>query len=104
MDQIQFTGLEQARSQFNGWSGKAVIYIDFDDMEAFCEVGVNVPNGFSKDSVIRICGKGDMNEPNKKFSDERLYALATAKYEMYKSGKYENWQINDDYLFGEYLR
>ena len=33
-----FEGLEQARKEFNNWQGKAVIYIDFDDMTAWCRV------------------------------------------------------------------
>jgi hypothetical protein len=100
----EFQGLEEARLQFNNWHGKATIFVDFDDNEVFCEVGVNVPHSFSKESVITICKKGDMSNPNMKFSAERLTALINAKHKMYSSGEYENWQINDDYLFGEYLR
>lgn len=100
----KFEGLELARQQFNSWSGTAAIFIDFDDMEAFCEVGVNVPSHFNNDSVVKICSKGDMSNPNMTFSLDRLAALAKAKHEMYTSGEYHIWQINDDYLFGEYLR
>ncbi len=95
-----FKGLEESRLQFNKYQGKARIYIDFEDMTAWCKVQ-ELPS-YHSDSIIRLVGKDDLHGRNDIYGTERLNELAEAKLDKHKKG-WEKENLEDDYAFAEYF-
>ncbi|MEN0648927.1 hypothetical protein NSQ82_07840 [Caldifermentibacillus hisashii] len=81
---LKINGLEEARKEFNGWSGNAVIFVDFNDMTAWCRVS-EIPNYHSK-AIIAVAGKDDLHERNKRIGKERLDEIVELVYSKYKEG------------------
>lgn len=81
---LKIEGLEQARHEFNNWSGNAVIFVDFGDMTAWCRVS-EIPSYHSK-SIIAIATKDNLYESNKKVGGDRLNKIVEIVYGKYKEG------------------
>lgn len=98
-----FKGLEQACKEFNNWQGKACIFIDFDDMNAWCEV-FECRNYHSEEIVtlVRLVSKDDLYGRNDRYSLQILNDVAKAKLFDYKAGV-DLLEISDDYRYAEIL-
>jgi len=97
MINFDFSSLEEARQQFNDWQGSATIFIDFDTMNAWCEV----ESAADYDSpIFHLVKKGEMHGRNDKYNIVVLKSVLEDKYNDFKEG-YEEWQINDDYRYSE---
>ncbi|MFS0841317.1 hypothetical protein [Paenibacillus sp. 1P03SA] len=94
-----FVGLETARLEFNNWCGNAVIFIDFEENEAFCRV-FEIPT-YHSDKIIILYSKGDLYSRNDKIGSERLNKLAAAKLEKYKEG-WSKLDLETHYYFPDF--
>lgn len=101
MTNIQFTGLEVAREEFNKWNGKAAIYIDCEDKELFTHVG-SLPE-YEDDSIFILIMKDESHSPNDKYSIRQLNNLVEAKYTAFKSGLYNEMELENINYFAECL-
>lgn len=94
---LSLKGLEAARKEFNNWQGNAVIFVDFDAMDAWCEVAeirsYDAP-------IFSLVAKDNLHGRNDKYNLGVLESVAYAKHEDFKNG-YEEFQINDDYRYSE---
>lgn len=81
---LKIEGLEQARQEFNNWSGSAVIFVDFGDMTAWCRVS-EIPS-YHANSIVAVAGKDDLHERNKKVGKERLDDIVKIVYSKYEQG------------------
>ena len=97
---LKFEGLKKAREEFNNWQGNATIFIDCEDMSAWCDV-FDIPN-YHADSIVRLIGKDDLYGRNDCFGLQTLEILANEKYKDFKNGE-QKFLINDDYNYGEII-
>lgn len=81
---LKIEGLEQARQEFNNWSGSAVIFVDFGDMTAWCRVS-EIPSYHAR-SIVAVAAKDDLQERNKRVGKERLDDIIEIVYGKYKEG------------------
>ncbi|MEL3959358.1 hypothetical protein NST17_19585 [Caldifermentibacillus hisashii] len=81
---IEIKGLEDARKEFNNWQGAAVIFVDFEDMTAWCHVS-EIPV-YHDDSIIVVAGKDNLYERNNRVGKERLDNIVEIVYKKYKEG------------------
>jgi len=75
-------GLETARKEFNGWSGRSVIFVDFSDYTAWC--GVQEIPSYHNEMIVVLVSKSDLHNRNDRFGAERLNKLAKAKIKSSK--------------------
>lgn len=95
-----FKGLEVARKEFNNWQGKAAIYMDFDDMTAWCEVQ-NLPT-YHSEKIICLTYKDDLQGRNDRYGVDKLNDLAKAKMDKFNDG-WEKEDLELNQYFAEYL-
>lgn len=100
MKEEMFKGLEQSRTEFNDWSGRAAIFIDFEEKEAFCHVH-EIPD-YHDEAVVCIIHKGDLQGRNFRIGKDRLDSLVMAKFKKYNAG-WDRMDLEDDYHFAEYI-
>lgn len=81
---IKIKGLESARKEFNNWQGAAAIFVDFEDMTAWCHVS-EIPVYHSK-SIIAAVGKDNLYERNKRVGKDRLNEIIEIIFGKYKQG------------------
>lgn len=94
---MKLHNLEEARQQFNDWQGNAAIFVDFEGMKAWCEVGTFHE---CESPVFKLVDKGSVDSPNDRYNLKVLESVSQAKYKDFEEG-YEDWQINDDYRYSE---
>ncbi|BAD65344.1 hypothetical protein ABC2810 [Shouchella clausii KSM-K16] len=93
-------GLEQAREEFNEFKGSAVIFMDMQENEAWCDA-FEIKD-YHSETIVALVGKNDFHSPNDKYRISTLNELAEAKKKMFEQG-YDRMDLEDDYHFAEIL-
>ena len=94
-------GLSEARKQFNAFQGRAAIYIDTDDMTAWCDV--QEAAGYNSEGILTLVAKDGMQGRDDKYNLGALEKVAQAKHSDFEGGDYEKGQIDDNYLYSKLL-
>lgn len=93
---VKFEGMELAVKQFNGYQGIAVIFVDFDDNTAWCDL-LDIPT-YHSDSIVGIVSKDDLYGRNDKYRPDDVTWLAVKAKKLLDEG-YEAWQL--EYVMSE---
>ncbi|MGF7045705.1 hypothetical protein J2T13_000165 [Paenibacillus sp. DS2015] len=96
-----FKGLEEARTQFNAYQGKAAIYVDFEDNTAWTEV-FDLPV-FHSENIIFLVTKDDLYGRNDRFGVERLNKILKAKAEKKAEGYDKDYLQDNDYFLDSFM-
>lgn len=70
MDKLKIEGLEAARQEFNKWQGNAVIFVDFEDMTAWCLV-FDIPS-YHSEKIIKVAAKDNLYGRDTQIGADRL--------------------------------
>ena len=98
---VLFNGLSEARKQFNAFQGRAAIYIDTDDMTAWCNI--QEVAGYNSEGILTLVAKDGMQGRNDTYNLGALEKVAQAKHNDFNDGDYEKWQIDDNYRYSKLL-
>lgn len=93
-------GLELAREEFNQFVGNAVIFMDLEENESWCDA-VDIPT-YHNEAIVALVGKDGFHSPKETFKLSTLQELAIEKKKMFNQG-YERFELEDDYHFAEIL-
>ena len=98
---VLFNGLSEARKQFNAFQGHAAIYVDTDDMTAWCNVQEAV--SYHSEGILTLVAKDGMQGRDDTYNLGALEKVAQAKHSDFNGGDYEKWQIDDNYRYSKIL-